>query len=104
MLTYRTSKLSVNCGGGYSDVDVVTTVTEHIGKRMTVPSSGTLHRVTLVRTDVSKDLSAFIIMRRISELGTTSAISSQRRTLRSSIVFLVCLCISLQRASGASFS
>jgi hypothetical protein len=34
-------------------------------------SSGMLHRVTLVRTDVSEELSAFIIrVTRIGELGT----------------------------------
>jgi hypothetical protein len=41
-----------------------------------------LHRVDLVRTDVSEDLSASIIMvTRIGELGTL-VVSSNRRTLR----------------------
>jgi hypothetical protein len=36
-------------------------------------SSGMLHRVSLVRTDVSEELSAsFIRVTRIGELGTTS--------------------------------
>jgi hypothetical protein len=47
-------------------------------------SSGMLHRVALVRTDVSEELSsAFIRVTRIGELGTTLAVTSNRRTLRS---------------------
>jgi hypothetical protein len=46
-------------------------------------SSGMLRRVALVRTDVSEELSAsFIRVTRIGELGTTLAITSNRRTLR----------------------
>jgi hypothetical protein len=46
-------------------------------------SSGMLRRVALVRTDVSEELSAsFISMTRIGELGTTLAVSSNRRALR----------------------
>jgi hypothetical protein len=46
-------------------------------------SSGTLHHVVLVRTDVSDELSAsFIRVTRIGELGTTLAVTSNRRTLR----------------------
>jgi hypothetical protein len=42
-----------------------------------------LHRVALVRTDVSEELSAsFIKVTRIDELGTTLAVTSNRRTLR----------------------
>jgi hypothetical protein len=42
-----------------------------------------LRRVALVRTDVSKELSAsFIKVTRIGELGTTLAVTSNRRTLR----------------------
>jgi hypothetical protein len=41
-----------------------------------------LDRVALVRTDVSEELSAsFIMMTRISELGTTLAVTSLRRLL-----------------------
>jgi hypothetical protein len=41
-----------------------------------------LRRVALVRTDVSKERSAsFIRMTRIGELGTTLAVTSNRRTL-----------------------
>jgi hypothetical protein len=43
-----------------------------------------LHRVALVRTDVSEEPSTSIIrVTRIGELGTTLAVSSNRRTLRS---------------------
>jgi hypothetical protein len=59
-----------------------------------MPSSGMLRRVALVKTDVSEELSAFIIrVTRICELGTTLAVTSNRRTL----------CISSQRASVASY-
>jgi hypothetical protein len=41
-------------------------------------SSGMLRRVTLVRTDVSEELSAsFIRVTRIGELGTTRAVTSK---------------------------
>jgi hypothetical protein len=46
-----------------------------------MPFSGILHRVALVRTDVSEELSAFIIrVTRIGELGTTLAVTSNRAT------------------------
>jgi hypothetical protein len=46
-------------------------------------SSVMLYRVALVRSDFSEELSAsFIAMRGIGELGTTLAITSNRRTLR----------------------
>jgi hypothetical protein len=46
-------------------------------------SSGMLHRVALVRTDVSEEPGAsFIRVTRIGELGTTQAATSNRRTLR----------------------
>jgi hypothetical protein len=42
--------------------------------------SGMLCRVTVVRTDVSEELgSSFIRVTRISELGTTLAVTSNRR-------------------------
>jgi hypothetical protein len=48
-----------------------------------MPSSGMLHRVALVRTDVSEELSSsFSRVTRIAELGTTLAITSNRRTLQ----------------------
>jgi 3'-phosphoadenosine 5'-phosphosulfate sulfotransferase len=48
-------------------------------------SSGMFRRVALVRTDVSKELSAsFIRVTRIGELGTTLAVTSNRRTPSSS--------------------
>jgi hypothetical protein len=46
-------------------------------------SSGMLRRVALVRTDVSEELSAsFIWVTGIYELGTTIAVTINRRTLR----------------------
>jgi hypothetical protein len=46
-------------------------------------SSGMLRRVALVITDVSEELSVSIIrVTRIGELGTTVAVTSNRRTLR----------------------
>jgi hypothetical protein len=46
-------------------------------------SSGMLRRVALVRTDVSEELIAsFISVTRIGELGTTLAVTSNRRTVR----------------------
>jgi hypothetical protein len=46
-------------------------------------SFGMLHRAALVRTYVSEELSAsFIRVTRIGELGTTLAITSNRRRLR----------------------
>jgi hypothetical protein len=51
-----------------------------------MPFSGMLRRVDLVRTDVSEELSAsFISVTRIGELGTTLAVTSDRRTLRRNI-------------------
>jgi hypothetical protein len=48
-------------------------------------SSGMLGRVALVRTDVSDELSAsFIRVTRLGELGTTLAVTSNRRTQRDS--------------------
>jgi hypothetical protein len=44
--------------------------------------SGTLHRVALVRTDVSEEFSAsFIRVTRIGELGTTLAVTSNPHML-----------------------
>jgi hypothetical protein len=46
-------------------------------------SSGILRRVVLVRTDVAEELGAsFIRVTRIGEIGTTQAVTSNRRTLR----------------------
>jgi hypothetical protein len=51
-------------------------------------SSGMLHRVALVRTDVWEELSAsFIRVTRISELETTLAVTSNRRMLRRNTKF-----------------
>jgi hypothetical protein len=46
-------------------------------------SSGMIYRVALVRTDVSEELSAYFIkVTRIGELGTTLAVTSNRRMRR----------------------
>jgi hypothetical protein len=46
-------------------------------------SSGTLRRMALERTDVSEERSTSLIrVTRIGELGTTLAITSNRRTLQ----------------------
>jgi hypothetical protein len=46
-------------------------------------SSGLLRRVAIAKTDVSEELGAsFIRVARIVEIGTTLAITSNRRTLR----------------------
>jgi hypothetical protein len=50
-----------------------------------MPSSGILRRVALVRNDVSAELSAsFIRVIRISALGITLAVTSNRRRHRAS--------------------
>jgi hypothetical protein len=59
-------------------------------------SSGMLRRVALVKTNVSEELSGpFFRVTRIGELGTTLAVTSNRRTLRrntnTKLVFLVTL-------------
>jgi hypothetical protein len=62
-------------------------------------SSGMLHRVALVRTDVSEELSAsFIRVTRIDELRTTIAVTSNWRTLLH-LVFLRSMCQLLVTAS-----
>jgi hypothetical protein len=54
-----------------------------------MPSSGMLRRVVFVTVDVSEELSASIIMvKRIGELKTTLAVTSNRSTLgRSTILY-----------------
>jgi hypothetical protein len=47
-----------------------------------MPASGALHRVAFVRIDVSDDrIASTIRMTRIGELGTTLAVTSNRRSL-----------------------
>jgi hypothetical protein len=49
-------------------------------------SSGVLHHVVLVKTDVSEELSAsFIRVTKIGELGATLAVTSNRHTLQRKI-------------------
>jgi hypothetical protein len=49
-----------------------------------IVSSGMLHRVALVRTDVSEErIASFIRVTRIGELGTTLAVTTNRRTVAS---------------------
>jgi hypothetical protein len=54
-------------------------------------SSGMLRRVALVRIDVSEEISSasFIRVARIGELGTTLAVTSNRRRFLAIAVFLV---------------
>jgi demethoxyubiquinone hydroxylase (CLK1/Coq7/Cat5 family) len=48
-----------------------------------MPSSGMLRLVAVVRTDVSeKHIATIIRVTRIGEVGTTSAVTSNRSTLR----------------------
>jgi hypothetical protein len=55
-----------------------------------MPSSGMLRRVALVRTDVSEEPSAsFIRVTRIGELGTTLAVTSNRRVFLRSVRRLI---------------
>jgi hypothetical protein len=62
-------------------------------------SSGMLRRVTLVRTDVSEELSTSTIrMTRIGKLGTTLAVTSNRRHF----VFLRSVCRLLVTANVPS--
>jgi hypothetical protein len=49
-----------------------------------------VRRVALVRTDVSEELSASFIRVTIGELGTTLAVTSNRRTLRRNTKFFGC--------------
>jgi hypothetical protein len=50
-----------------------------------------LRRVALVRTDISKELSAsFIRVTRIGELGITLAVTSNRRKLRRNTTWYSC--------------
>jgi hypothetical protein len=55
-----------------------------------------LHRVAVVRIDVSEELSAsFIRVTRIDELGTTQAATSTRRTVPSSPIHVTLMKVAL---------
>jgi hypothetical protein len=57
-------------------------------------SSGMLRRVTIVRNDILEELNAsFIRLTRIGELGTTLAVTSNRRTLRRNTKYFFAACI-----------
>jgi hypothetical protein len=57
-------------------------------------SSGMLRREALVRTDVSDELSAsFISVTRIGELGTTLAVTNNRRMLRRLTWYFFAACV-----------
>jgi hypothetical protein len=59
-------------------------------------SSGMLRRVALVRTDVSEELSAsFTRVTRICELGTTLAVTGNRRML--------CKCVKIWGFHGGEY-
>jgi hypothetical protein len=61
--------------------------------------SGMLRRVALVRTDVSEERSASFIRVTIGELGTTLAVTRNRRTLQRNLYFFVgCVGCQLQLA------
>jgi hypothetical protein len=62
-------------------------------------SSGMLRRVALVRTDVTEELIASLMVTRIGELESALAVTSNRRTLRRNTNG-----ISSQRAFVASYS
>jgi hypothetical protein len=66
--------------------------------KLGIASSGMLRRVVLVKTDVSEELRASLMGVTIGELGTTLAVTSNRRTPRSNTG------ISSQCASVASYS
>jgi hypothetical protein len=52
-------------------------------------SSGMLRREALVRTDISEELSAYFIrVTRIGGLGTTLAVTSNRRNISKVLLFL----------------
>jgi hypothetical protein len=56
-----------------------------------LPSSGMLRRVALVRTDVSEErMASIFMMTRTGELGTTLAVTSNRSTLLRNTDLTVC--------------
>jgi hypothetical protein len=67
-----------------------------------MPSSGMLRRVSLVKTDVLEELSASIMrVTRICELGTTLAITSNRRMQNEASYDSVVICLLRQRDEAA---
>jgi hypothetical protein len=77
----RCNMIEVSCCDGPNRAGVALPLAED-GNIRRMASSGMLRRVALVRTDVSEELSASIRVTRIGELGTTIAVTSNRRTLQ----------------------
>jgi hypothetical protein len=90
----RISELGRNVGSYKSHT------TCHLKRRRwlgSMVSSEMLRRVTLVKTDVSEELSASIIrVTRIGKLGTMLAVTSNRGTLRRNTLFVACVSWLLQ--------
>jgi hypothetical protein len=62
--------------------------------------SGMLRRVAVVRSDVSEELSSsFIRVTRIGELGTTTGVTSNRRTLLRDFILHLLVIISVVPSS-----
>jgi hypothetical protein len=90
--------------GQFNGVQILQLRTNKKKERMA--PSGMLRRAALVRTDVSKELrSSFIGVTRIRELGTTLAVTNNRRTLwRNTKWYFFTGGISSQCASVAFYS
>jgi hypothetical protein len=59
-------------------------------------SSGMFHRVTLIRTDVSEERSAYIRVTKIGELRTTLAVTNERLLLvTANVVFSSLILVNL---------
>jgi hypothetical protein len=72
----------------------VTASTQHITAISLLKNS----RVALVRTDVSEELSAsFIRVTKFGELGTTLAVTSNRRTLRRNTKYCCFVCTDMSQ-------
>jgi hypothetical protein len=68
-------------------------------------SSAMLRHVALVKTDVSEEFSASIIrVTRIGELGTTLAVTSNRRTLRRNVISPILLPLMKEALSSSETS
>jgi hypothetical protein len=103
-LTCLLGRILIGFKTHYMPVKVISN--RHISRMV---SSGILHRVVLVRTDVSKELSpSFIRVTRIGELGTMLAVTSNRHTLRrllvtASVVPISPILVTLMKEALSSF-